>query len=162
MTGEEGGRDYGQGVFEGKVLTMFEFIRAELKQMSQTKDKEHGEIRAEIAKHRIEVTKELDSVKADIRVLNEWRWRWVAIGLLVAFFGGIIGSIASAVISSQINKAVAAETAFIKGNGESMAYHLPSCPSYELTKVGNHRDDAIFYSEQDARDHGFTLASNCE
>ena len=164
MAGEEGGRsEYAQGKFEGQVLAMFEAIQKELSKIAESKDKEHAALRAEIADHRIAVAKEIDQVKADIRVLNEWRWRWVAIGLLVAFFGGIIGSIASAVIGSQINKAVAAEAATaIRGNGASMAYHLPDCPSYEDTVIGNHPSDALFTTEHEARLAGFSLAGNCE
>lgn len=164
MAGEEGGvSEYARGKFEGEMRAMFEAVMREISKIAESKDKEHAAIRDEILAHKILVTKELDTVKADIRVLNEWRWRWVAIGLLVAFFGGIIGSIASAVISSQINKAVAADWSdvAIKGNGDSMLYHLPGCESYEETVIGNDSEDTLFATEDEAREAGFSLSSNC-
>ena len=50
----------------------------------------------------------------------------------------------------------------VKGNGSSMIYHLPGCPSYSVTKIGNDPDDAWFSSEEEARAAGFRKAKNCK
>lgn len=50
----------------------------------------------------------------------------------------------------------------IKGNGESMAYHLPACPSYNETVIGNNSRDRLFQTESDALAAGFRKASNCK
>lgn len=49
----------------------------------------------------------------------------------------------------------------VKGNGDSGLYHLSGCPSYTVTKIGNHHRDQYFWSEEAARNAGFRKASNC-
>lgn len=49
----------------------------------------------------------------------------------------------------------------IKGNGESMVYHLHYCNSYKATIIGNHPDDTWFMTEASAQKAGFHKANNC-
>lgn len=50
----------------------------------------------------------------------------------------------------------------IKGNGSSMLYHLPTCPSYNATVIGNNVKDQLFATEAEALAAGFTKAANCQ
>lgn len=68
---------------------------------------------------------------------------------------GIIGVVAVLVLAATATKSV-------KGNGESMLYHLPGCPNYDATKTNNHPRDERFWTEAGARRRGFTKASNCK
>lgn len=49
----------------------------------------------------------------------------------------------------------------IKGNGDSMIYHLPSCGSYDIVDMNNHSEDEWFMTEKQAKEAGFRRAENC-
>lgn len=52
----------------------------------------------------------------------------------------------------------------IKGNVNSKGdklYHLPSCPSYKVTKIDTSAGERMFSSEAEARAAGWSKASNC-
>ena len=163
--------DYEQGKFQGSILIMFEHIKSRMDEMSLLKNKEHDDIRKSIGELRHETDGafsrlHIDNIKplrVDVDEIKQWRWKWAAVAILVAFLGGIIGSVMSAMIAYQLNKSFDAggQTGMIKANGASMAYHLPSCPSYAVTIIGNDPKDCYLSTEGQALTLGFHKAGNC-
>ena len=53
----------------------------------------------------------------------------------------------------------------IKGNynpkTKERFYHLPSCPNYQTTLIGNEAYERFFCSEEEAKEAGFVLSSDC-
>lgn len=49
----------------------------------------------------------------------------------------------------------------VKGNGDSMIYHVPGCASYSAVSMTNHPDDQYFFTEQQALLAGYRKANNC-
>lgn len=50
---------------------------------------------------------------------------------------------------------------WIKGNGGSMIYHLPSCPNYAIVDMHDDINDTWFINEKQAQNAGFRKANNC-
>jgi len=49
----------------------------------------------------------------------------------------------------------------VKGNGNSMIYHVPGCPNYAIVNMSDHPDDRWFLSEQSAENAGYRKSQNC-
>ena len=49
----------------------------------------------------------------------------------------------------------------VKGNGDSMIYHVPGCNSYHAVSMSNHPADRYFFTEDQARMAGYRKANNC-
>ena len=50
----------------------------------------------------------------------------------------------------------------VKGNGDSMIYHVKGCASYSYVDMNNNWKDQWFFTEQDAKEAGFRKANNCK
>lgn len=103
------------------------------------------------------------------------RWSYVAIGLTVWTAIFLIGSFfvlsqfaasrqEPTVVDSSVQQTFIcspSNASPIKGNGDSMIYHLPTCSSYNSVVIGNNSKDQLFATEAEAQAAGFRKAENC-